>query len=83
MGLPFLALSRLCKSIVQPRFYGYPEEATLLVSTGYILCLLMLLIGALLQAIVARRGRSIQTLGFFVLGIVFLWLLWPWGMMRR
>lgn len=83
MGLPFLAVCRWSKGIIQPRFYGYPEEATFSVSAGYVLCVAVLLTGAMLQAVFIRPGNCLRTIGYALLGIAFLGALWPWGMIGR
>jgi hypothetical protein len=83
MALPFLWLSRSVTRLIEPRFahVRFPE-ATFAISEVYVLCLAVLLIGALIQALFSRRGRSSQTLLVFVLGVAFLWMLTPWGMIR-
>ena len=82
-AFPFLLLCRWCKEMIQPRFYGYPEEATQCVSTGYVLCVGVLLCGAAVQAIGCRPGSATRTVAFVLLGLLFLKALWPWGMMGR
>ena len=42
---------------------------------GYLLSFLVLLIGALLQALICRAGRATQTLGIFLLGIIYFFVL--------
>jgi hypothetical protein len=83
MALPFLDICRWCKATYLPRFYGYPEEATWDVSTGYELCLMALLLGALVQAIRGPRWSLARTVAFLVLGFVIYERLYPWGMLRR
>lgn len=83
MGLPFLAVCLLSKEIIQPRFYGCPEEATCFVSVGYVLCVAVLLAGALVQAVFSRPGSCLRTIGFVLVGLAFFVLLWPWGSLRR
>jgi hypothetical protein len=83
MGFPFLALCHRLHGIVQPHFYGYPEEANALVSAAYLVCLKVLAVGALAQAAFARRSSAIQTLLFVLLGLLYYWGLWPWGTVRR
>jgi hypothetical protein len=58
------------------------SEALPLISTGYAMCLLALLTGALFQSLFSKRGRSTQTVLFFLLGVVMLWML-PWGLAGR
>ena len=83
MALPSLWLSRSVMHLVEPRFaYVRVPEATFAISEGYVLCLLVLLLGALMQALFSHRGRSSQTLFMFVLGVAFWWMLRPWGMVR-
>jgi hypothetical protein len=81
MALPFLWLSVSVRHLIEPRFaYVRFAEATYAVSEGYVLCLAILLVGALVQALFSHRGRSSQTLLMFALGVLFLRLLRPWGM---
>ena len=81
MGLPFLLVSRACWHAMVPaaRYYR-ATEATLAVSEGYALSLLVLLVGALLQSVICRRGCATQTLVYFGFGVIFFWQLWPWGL---
>ena len=53
------------------------SEALPLILTGYALCLLALLIGALFQSLFSERGRATRTILMFLVGIVMLWML-PW-----
>jgi hypothetical protein len=73
-------LSKLLLSI--PTRSGY-YEAVRMVSAGYSLCLPVLLLGALLQAMFSSRGRSTQTVLVFLFGAVMYWALWPWGRAGR
>lgn len=85
IGFPFLMLCRWAKEIIQPQFYGYPEEAFSFVSSGYLLSSFVLLSGAFLQFIFGRRSNATQTLLFLALACVFLFAMrpWAWGMARR
>jgi hypothetical protein len=80
MALPFLWLFCHLMHLVGPRFahMRFPE-ATFAISEGYVLCLAVLLFGALMQALFSRRGRSHQTVLVFALGVFLLWMLRPWG----
>jgi hypothetical protein len=83
-GAPFLKICYWLKDKVQPHFYGYPEEADFCVSAGYVLCLTVLLLGALVQGIFCqRRAAAITTLVVGAIGWCFLRALWPWGMAGR
>lgn len=78
MALPFLWLSRSMVHVVEPRFaHARFSEATFAISEGYVLCLAVLMVGALMQALFSRRGRSSQTLLVFAVGVAFLWMLTP------
>lgn len=81
MALPFLWLSCSLTRWVEPRFANWRfTEVTLNISEGYVLCLGILLFGALGQALGSHRGRSTQTVLVFALGVVFFWMLRPWGL---
>jgi hypothetical protein len=84
IAMPFLWLSCLAFRFVEPRFVHlrFPE-GTSAISEGYVLCLSMLLFGALGQALFSQRGRSTQTVFTLVVGILFFWMLWPWGTIGR
>jgi hypothetical protein len=81
MALPFLWLSCSIVRLVEPqlRYVRFPE-AILPITECYVLCLGILLIGALLQALFSRRGRSTQTVFVFLVGIALFWMFRPWGM---
>ena len=80
VALPFLWLAVSVRHLIEPRFAHVRfAEATYAVSEGYVLCLMILLVGALVQALFSHRGRSSQTLLMFALGVLFLRLLLPWG----
>ena len=83
MGLPFLEICRLAKEIIQPRFYGYPQEATFFVAAGYVLCTAVLVVGAWVQAVLSDRESCLRTIGFVLLGLAFFGALWPWGLVGR
>jgi hypothetical protein len=84
MALPFLWLSCSFVRLVEPqlRYVRFPE-AILPITECYVLCLGILLFGALVQALFSHRGRSSQTVFVFLLGIVLLWMFRPWGMIVR
>jgi hypothetical protein len=84
MALPFLWLSCSFVRLVEPqlRYVRFPE-AMLPITECYVLCLAILLFGALVQALFSHRGRSSQTVFVFLLGIVLLWMFRPWGMIVR
>jgi hypothetical protein len=84
MATPFLLLARWTYRLLLPQFaYLRFPDATRAISQGYIFCLGILLIGALVQAICSRRGRSTQTMLVFLLGVVFFYALRPWGTVGR
>ena len=83
-ALPFLWVSGFLVRLAEPRLrYARFPEAMFAISEGYVLCLGMLLLGALLQALFSRRGRSTQTVFVFLVGVVFLWMLRSWGISGR
>lgn len=72
MAVPFLWLSGLVAGLVEPGFADLDRtQVTFAISAGYLLCLAVLLFGALVQALFSRRGRSSQTVFVFVVGVVF------------
>jgi len=83
-ALPFLWLSCSLVRWVEPRprYLRFPE-AIFAISEGYVLWLGILLFGALLQALFSRRGHPVQTVSVFLVGVVFLWMLRPWGIILR
>jgi len=84
MAMPFLWLARRAMRIIEPQlaYLRFPE-ATFAISEGYVLCLGILLIGALVQALFGQRGRSTQTVLVFLLGVLFFRVLSPWGTVER
>jgi len=84
MAMPFLWLARLAIRLIDPQFaYLRFPEATYAISQVYVLCLAVLLVGALVQGLFSRRGRSSSTVLVFLLGVVFFYGLRPWGMVGR
>jgi hypothetical protein len=84
MALPFLWLSCSLMRLVEPQLrYARFPQAIIPIAEGYVLCLGILLFGALLQALFSRRGRSTQTVTMFLVGVVFLWMSRPWGIVVR
>jgi hypothetical protein len=84
LAYPFLMVCIKVRSLFeQPRFLyllrNPAHEATYAVSTVYFLCLVVLLVGALVQSICCQRGRALQTIGFFVVGCFIFWSFRPWG----
>lgn len=74
MAFPFLwvchAIGTLYFSLA-PRLNNFAAAAP--ISAGYALCLPVLLIGALLQALISKQGRSTQTVIVFLLGLLIFW----------
>jgi hypothetical protein len=84
VGFFFLKFCFWLKDKIQPRFYGYPEEATWSVSHGYMLCATVLVAGVLVQVIFCRdRAKAATTFAFAMVGCYFIRALWPWGTMSR
>jgi len=84
MAMPFLWLARQALRLIQPQFaYLRFPEATYAVSQVYVLCLGILLVGALVQALFGHRGRSTQTVLVFLSGFMFFFVLRPWGTVVR
>jgi len=84
MATPFLLLARWLYRLLLPQFaYLRFPEATRAISEGYLFCLGVLLVGALVQALFSSRGHSTQTMRVMVLGVVFFYVLRPWGMFGR
>jgi len=84
MAMPFLWLARSAIRLIDPEFvYLRFPEATYAISQVYVLCLAVLVVGALAQALFSRRGRSSSTVLVFLLGVVFFYGLRPWGMFGR
>ncbi len=79
MGFPVLVLIRAWFGRSVPSYVRYPE-ATYAVCQGYLLCVVVFLLGATLQATICRRGSAAVTLGFLMLTFLILAILWPWGM---
>ena len=81
MGAPFLCLCIIVHGVVQPQYYGNPDDALAAVQVGYAASLVVLLPAATWQTI-TRQGRSaFQTWIFIVAGVVLPVLLpmlcWP------
>jgi hypothetical protein len=76
MAIPFLWGYCSLMRWVEPRSaYLRFREATFAISGVYILCLGILLLGALVQALFCHRGRSTQTVCVFVVGFILMWML--------
>ena len=74
VAYPFTYISMklfLLFSPMRREFWGLGE----IIVEGYLLSLVILLLGALLQALICRAGRATQTLGIFLLGIIILFVL--------
>jgi hypothetical protein len=76
LAFPFLVLTSCALTVHEPRFaYGSSSDAKTFLLEGYALSLVVLLLGALLQSLFSRRGRSTQTVLMFLLGLAFMWLM--------
>lgn len=74
LAFPFLWI---CHALGPLNSASFPRLSSFAASTpifsGYALCLPVLLIGALLQALFSKRGRSTQTVLVFLLGLLIFW----------
>ena len=85
LAYPFLLICLAVRRMFESSHLSYTlrnsdASATYAVSQVYALCLAMLLLGALVQAIFCQRGRATQTVGLFFLGCIIFWMFKPWGM---
>jgi hypothetical protein len=70
MAFPFLILCQLLHGLVRSQFYGDPDGAQIAVFIGNAISVIVLLPGALLQAMICRRGSAIRTRAFLAAGIL-------------
>jgi len=83
MAMPFLWLSYSLVGWLDPRVaYTFVPEAAIAVSGSYVLCLIILLFGALAQALCGHRDRPTRTLVVVIVGFVLLRTLSSWGTVR-
>ena len=80
MALPLLRILRFVFAGMPP-WYGY-SDAAFAVMLGYHLCVLVLLLGALAQALFSRPGSASRTLCFIALGLWFDWIAMDWTNIR-
>jgi hypothetical protein len=79
LSYPF---SITCIALIRPYHYVRYSEATFAVSMFFVLCLAILLISSLVQAVFCQRGRATQTMVFFLIGCLIFWSFTRWGTTR-
>jgi hypothetical protein len=72
--IPFIYISLKIYALFHPLRRETLESGDIFLE-GYLISFLVLLLGALLQALICRAGRATQTLGIFLLGIIYFFVL--------
>jgi hypothetical protein len=72
--IPYIYISLKIYALFHPLSPGTLESGGVFLE-GYLLSFLVLLLGALVQALICRAGRATQTLGIFLLGIIYFFVL--------